>query len=371
MNPEQLPVIAGGRVSRRRFLAGMGGAAFAAAFVAACGDGDDPAVTSTPTEAGSPAPAGSGSNPTASASPTGEAGAFTFTDDRGVTVDLPAVPTRIVAQADSAAALADLGIMPIATFGEALPADTPSLASRGLGDMESVGEVWAEIDLEKLASLNPDLVVTRLYPSTDPPIVWGIADEAIATIEQIAPIVTIDMLKITTHGMERFAELAQALGANPDAPELVADLEHFEAASEAVRAAAAAKPGLTVLGMSLTPDNVYLAVPTDHPDIAYFEELGVQFVVPETADPTWATISPEQIGRYPADILFIDARGTGAGRPSWDAFEANPLAASLPAAQAGQLLEWHAAPIPSYRDFARNLDDLAAAIDSASPDVVA
>src|SRR5690606_19592969 len=126
------------------------------------------------------------------------------------------------------------------------------------------------------------------------------------TIEQIAPIVTIDMLKIATHGMERFAELAEALGADPSAPEVAADRQHFEEASEAVRAAAAAKPGLMFLGMSATPDNVYLAVPEDHPDILYFQELGVEFVVPETADPTWATVSPEQVGSYPADVLFID-----------------------------------------------------------------
>jgi ABC-type Fe3+-hydroxamate transport system substrate-binding protein len=91
----------------------------------------------------------------------------------------------------------------------------------------------------------------------------------------------------------------------------------------------------------------------------------VKFVVPETADPTWATVSPERLGDYPADVFFIDARGTGGERPAWDTFEASDLAMSLPAAEAGQLVEWHAAPIPSYRDFAANLDALAEALNGA------
>lgn len=340
------------RVSRRRFIGGIGAAAAAAAFLVACADDED-----------SPSASGNGGTSTATA------GGFTFTDDRGITVTLPTRPVRIVAQADSVAALHDLGIETIATFGEALPADTPQLASRGLGDMESVGEVWAEIDIEKLASLKPDLIVTRLYPSTDPPIVWGIANESLVSIERVAPIVTIDMLKVATHGLERFAELAAALGADLESSEVAADIQHFEDASEAVRTAAKAKSGLTFLGLSPTADNLYVAVPKDHPDIAYFVELGVDFVVPETTDPTWATVSPERIGDYPADVFFIDARGTGGERPAWDAFEASDLAMSMPAAKAGQLVEWHAAPIFSYRDFAENLDTLAAAINEAKTDI--
>ena len=220
------------RVSRRRFIGGMGATAAAAAFLVACGDDED-----------SPSASGAGATNTAAAGGTGTtaAGGFTFTDDRGVTVTLPTRPVRIVAQADSVAALHDLGIETIAVFGEALPADTPQLASRGLGDMESVGEVWAEIDIEKLASLRPDLIVTRLYPSTDPPIVWGIANESLASIEAVAPIVTIDMLKVATHGLERFAELAAALGTDLESPAVAADIKHFEDASDAVRTAAAAK----------------------------------------------------------------------------------------------------------------------------------
>ncbi len=348
-------------ITRRRLLGGIAASAFAAAFLAACGGEDDEA---TPISS-SPATGTAEATGSATDASTG----WTFTDDRGVTVTLPATPVRVVAQADSAAALSDLGVEVIAVFGEALPADTPQLASRGLGNVESVGEVWAEVDIEKLASLEPDLIVTRLYPSTTPPIVWGIAEGAVATIEQVAPIVTIDMLKIATHGMARFAELAESLGADPAAADVVADRARFEAASEAVRTAAAAKPEVTFLGMSPSPDNLYVALPADHPDIAYFVELGVQFVVPETTDRTWATVSPEQIGNYPADVFFIDARGTGGVRPAWDAFEAYPLAATLPATQTDQLAEWHAAPIPSYRDFATNLEALAAAIE-ATEDVI-
>src|SRR5688572_13560104 len=99
------------RVSRRRFIGGMGAAAAAAAFLVACEDDE-----------GSPSSSGNGGTSTTAA------GGFTFTDDRGVTVTLPTRPVRIVAQADSVAALHDLGVETIAVFGEALPADTPQLA---------------------------------------------------------------------------------------------------------------------------------------------------------------------------------------------------------------------------------------------------
>src|SRR5690348_13132494 len=44
-------------------------------------------------------------------------GPWSFTDDKGVTVELPARPLRIIADVNAAAPLWDFGIRPVAVFG--------------------------------------------------------------------------------------------------------------------------------------------------------------------------------------------------------------------------------------------------------------
>ena len=44
-------------------------------------------------------------------------GSWSFTDDRGVTLTSPAVPSRIVAQTSAAAALYDFGVQVVGIYG--------------------------------------------------------------------------------------------------------------------------------------------------------------------------------------------------------------------------------------------------------------
>src|SRR5688572_27009371 len=84
----------GGRwpVSRRGFIGGVLGLAAAGRLL--------PVAAQDGTPAGSP-----------------PAGGWSFTDDKGVTIELPGMPVRIVADVNAAAPLWDFGIRPVAVFG--------------------------------------------------------------------------------------------------------------------------------------------------------------------------------------------------------------------------------------------------------------
>jgi iron complex transport system substrate-binding protein len=91
---------------------------------------------------------------------TGPRGPWKFTDDRGVEVSLDAPPQHIVAHEYALAALWDYGVRPIGTYGSVAMDDQPIFADLDLGDIESVGEVWGEVNLEALAALQPDLIIS-------------------------------------------------------------------------------------------------------------------------------------------------------------------------------------------------------------------
>lgn len=89
---------------------------------------------------------------------------WTYTDGAGKTITLPEAPKRIVAHANSAAALIPLGIRPVAIYVDSAVADDVSLRGIDLTGIEIIGEAWGEIDIEKLAAIAPDLIIAEYWP---------------------------------------------------------------------------------------------------------------------------------------------------------------------------------------------------------------
>ncbi|MGH3915751.1 MAG: hypothetical protein ACRDTC_20425 [Pseudonocardiaceae bacterium] len=175
-----------------------------------------------------------GSNATPSPT-TPAAGPWTFTDDRGVTVTRPSRPIRIVTNDQAGAALATLGVRPVGIFSSAPMDQNPILEGVDLAGIESVGEVYGEINVEKLAALAPDLVVTPFDPHQDD-LPFGFVDgPAQGQVEAFVTIVTIDGIKDPVDVMKRFEQLAAALGADLQAPAIVATRRRFEEAGAARR----------------------------------------------------------------------------------------------------------------------------------------
>lgn len=353
--------------TRRQLLTAVPGLMLVAAGVA-CGDDDEP----TQSPAASPTTAAAAATATIAPTPasptTAPAGPWTFTDDRGIVIERETMPTRVVAYAPIAASLWDFGIEVVGVFGSIRREDgTPEIHTgrMDLDAMVSLGETYGEINLEALAALQPELILSDMWPVLD---VWGLTEDSVAQVEALAPIGGIKFAdQSVTVTIARIAELAEALGADLSAPEVAAARERFDTASEAVRAAADDKPGLTVLIAAAWEENLYIANPPAWADLVYFSELGLDLVVPEIpADELWETLSWEMANKYPADLVLNDARS---GSLTFDQLGAIPTWASHPAQQAGQIAEWHTEFVPSYEGFAGVLERLAETVESSDADI--
>ncbi|MGH8933792.1 MAG: twin-arginine translocation signal domain-containing protein [Egibacteraceae bacterium] len=307
-------------VTRRQFLTGT--AAAAAVLLAGCGTG---------------------------ASGQGGTAEWSFTDDRGVTVELPARPTRVAAYTAPGAALLSFGIRPVAVFGQAPLAD-PLLEGLDLTGIASAGETYGEVNLEKLLALGVEVLVTAFDPNQDGPI-FGFTDETVQQrAEQVAPIVAINGIENPGEVIRRFGDLAATLGADLAAPAVAASRQRYEDAREAVRAAVAGKPGLVAISVYARPsDGITVWRPTENPHTRQLAGLGLRFAEldTETADINESftgalaeTLSLEQAGKYPADLILLDRAEPEdmAGVATWEA---------LPAVRAGQLAYSDATPTTS------------------------
>ena len=329
-------------ISRRRLLAGS--AALGALLGLPACAADDAAAPATP------------------------APGWSFTDARRVKVELPRRPERIVAYAGVAAVLWDYGVRPVGIFGPQRREDGSPDSTVGDVDLTSVGsagEGYDTLDFEALTALRPDLVVTGM---TSPDVMWVIGDAAVDRVTRIAPLVALEGYGVPAEqivaGYERFVRL---LGADTDTPELMNARVRLNQAGTAARAAVAAKPNLRVLVTYADSAGLSIARPSRFPDLLSFRALGLDLVEPEGGEQYYETLSWEQAGRYPADLILHDTRAFSL-QP--DQLAAYPTWTALPAVQAGQVGKWSAEARLSAHGFAAVLEDLATAVTAARDDVV-
>ncbi|MEV4822166.1 ABC transporter substrate-binding protein [Micromonospora sp. NPDC049274] len=332
------------RLSRRGLLA-AGGAATLAALLAGCGK-DDAAK-----------PTGSGN----------ASGPWSFTDDRNKKIEAATRPARVVAFTGVAAALVDFGLdkQLVGVFGETKRADgsaDPQAGDLNVEAVEVLGNVWGEFSLEKYAALRPELLVTHMY---DPDALWYVPDESKDKILPLAPSVAITTARVPmTKPIERYAALAESLGADLSAKKVTDAKARFDAAADAVRQAVKANPGIKVMACSGSPDLFYVSNPKVSTDLMYFAELGVDIVLPTKleAGDYFEALSWENAGKFPADLILLDNRSTAlqpkdlTAKPTWQ---------QLPAVKANQVTPWDAVPRFSYAGSAPLLENLATAIRNA------
>ncbi|MGE0539038.1 MAG: ABC transporter substrate-binding protein [Dehalococcoidia bacterium] len=343
-------------ITRRTLLFGAAGAA----LLIACGEGDGEAGDAGTTASTSNVAA---STPAASAT---SAGPWQFTDDRGVTITLPKRPERIVAQVTAAASLWNYGVRPMGVFGPQKNADGSQSIEVGNVDLKTVtnlGETHGEIDFEKVAGLQPDLIVS-LYYSGDT--VWYITEDAMAPMQAIAPLAAIKVQDVPILSpITRFGELSAALGADLNSKENVEAKAGFDAAVNDLKAAITSKPGLKVLVVAGGTDTLSVANPSVATDLIYFKQLGLDIVQPPVTS-FWESLSWEQANRYPVDLILTDQRPSTLSHAKLMEKE---VWRSLPAVQANQVGAW---PWKTYShlSYTKALKDLTAAIHSARADVV-
>ncbi|WP_030205104.1 ABC transporter substrate-binding protein [Streptomyces sp. NRRL S-87] len=340
-----MPKSRAAHLSRRGVLA-AGGVLGLGAVLAACGDGD------TKKDSGN----GSADN--------AKKGPWTFKDDRGTTVSTKAVPKNIVAFTGTAAALHDFGVPVKGVFGPTkLPDGKPDVqaGSLDISKVEILGNVWGEFNVEKYAALRPEVLITNMWIKDQ---LWFVPDESKDKILKLAPSVALWAADTTIPKViQRHAELAESLGADPKAKNVADAKARFEKAAARLRSAAKANPGLKVLIGSGSADLFYVSAAKPGADTRYFQELGLTFVEPKVnAQGFFEELSWENVGKYKADIIMLDNR-TGTlqandlkGKPTWN---------QLPAVKAGQVIPRVTEPIFSYDKCAPILEDLAAAVEKA------
>ncbi|MCR6672348.1 ABC transporter substrate-binding protein [Devosia ginsengisoli] len=293
---------------------------------------------------------------------------WTYTDGAGKPVTLPEPPTRIIAHINAAAALIPLGITPSGVFLDGPPSVDRAMEGLDLTGVAIVGRGWYELDAEAILALDPDLIITEYWPREG---FYGgaVGDAGItAQIESIAPIVGPAQGKSILTMLDDFAALAESLGADPEAPSLLADKAAFAAARARFQAAVAAHPGLTVMAASPGATGLSIAAPSEFAELSDFAAWGLDIVTPVTdADSSYQTLSWENANLYPADIILLDDRW---GTRTAETLAGQPLASRLPAVAAGQIGDWPAGWIRSYRVYAEQLDELTDLIERSDAGLV-
>lgn len=329
----------------RRWAGGAVAALLATSILAACGSSaseDDP-------ESGGP---------------------WSFTSADGKTVKLDTTPKRIIASGAEAAALMSFGIKPVGIYATGPVKDDPNLKDLDLSGITILGETWGEIDVEKAASLKPDLIVADWWPAEKA--YSGLEEGAKAASKKIvdlAPIVGVSQGDSIEELAQGYEKLAVSLGADVDDPKIAEDKKAFEAALEDFKEAVKAKPGLSVLAVSPADDLLYVANPKYAPELLDFQRWGLDVMTPDKPDkgfPYWENLSWENADKYQPDLLLIDDRAyestvkQGEKQPTWS---------NIKAAKAKAYVPWPAYWMHSYGDYAEQLTQLTAAIEKADADL--
>lgn len=292
------------------------------------------------------------------------AAGWTYTDQTGATVTLDAVPQRIIAHQDAAAGLIPLGIRPIAIFADSAVTEAKALEGLDLTGIEIIGQAWGEVDIEKAAALQPDLIVSEYWPLSQD---WSGGEAVTTALSEIAPVTGVAQKNSILTLIEDYEALARSLGADTATQAIAADRTRFETALADFRAALADKPGLTALAVWAGPDALYVAAPEGAAELTDFVTWGLDLIAPEVADDRgyWETLSWENADKYQPDLLLVDNRSastmeTALAQPTWTLMRA---------AAEGQVAEWPAFWLRNYAAYAGALEKLTAAIAAADPDL--
>jgi iron complex transport system substrate-binding protein len=334
--------------------------------LAGCGGDDDDGPTT------SDAATDTASDTVTDASNATTDGGWSYVDGSGTETVLDEVPVRIVAHGSAASALIPLGIRPVGIYADAAVEEDLGLRDLDLTGIEIVGEEWGVINLEAVAALQPDLIISEWWPVEEA--YSGLEAETGGANEQLrelAPVVGVAQGPSIVTMIEDYEALAASLGADLDAADVAASRTRFDAAVERFRAAVSAQPGLTALAISPTPESLYVAVPEHAAELCDLVGFGLDVVVPDEPDPGfeyWQTLSWEQADRYQADLLLIDERGYPENLAE---AERAPTWSTLRAAAAGAVAVWPAYWLRNYDDYAAALEQLADAVEAADADLVA
>lgn len=286
--------------------------------------------------------------------------AWTYAGGDGEAVSLDAMPMRIIASQDAAAGLIPLGIRPVGIYADSAVADAKALQGLDLADIEIIGQAWGEVDIERAAALEPDLIVAEYWPLEN---TWSGGADIVSALSALAPVTGPKQGNSILTLIEDYEALAVSLGADLTEPSISARKAAFDLALAQFKAAIADKPDLTALPVWAGTDALYVAATQGSAELMDFANWGLNLISPAVADDRgyWETLSWEQADKYQPDLILVDNRSsatmaTALSQPTWTLMKA---------AAAGQVADWPAFWLRNYGAYAGALDELTAAIIAA------
>ena len=299
-----------------------------------------------------------------------EGGPWSYVSGDGKTYKADSMPKRIIAQGEAGAALMAFGIKPIAIYSNDPVKTNKSLKDLDLSGVEILSETWGEIDVEKAATLNPDLIVSSYWPLEKAygGFEAGVKEES-KKLADLATVVGPAEGDSVVEKLEGYEKLAVSLGADVSDPKIADTKKTFEDAVDRFKTTVADQKGLTTLAVSPADDLLYVAVPGEASELSDFERWGLDIIDPDQPDPGfpyWENLSWENADKYQPDVLLMDDRDaanslkTAEGQPTWD---------SIKAAKAKAYVAWPAYWIHTYKDYAEQLDLLSDAFEKADPNL--
>ncbi|MFB8227996.1 ABC transporter substrate-binding protein [Cellulosimicrobium sp. NPDC055967] len=271
----------------------------------------------------------------------------------GTTYTLDEAPDSLVVDGYTAAALWDYGVRPAGVFGYGFSdAGALSIGTAQVDEMEVVG-ADAELNLEKLLALEPDLVIGF---GNEDGTAWTWWDDTVTEeATAVAPFVGMRFSgRPVVEVIEDYASLAEALGGDVGSPEVTEAKAAFDERLDTLRGIAAEKP-LTILPLN-GAEQLWVGQ-KNLGQLALLEELGFTIGGPQDQE-GWAELSWERVPDHPADVVLSY---TG----SDEAMAANPVYAGLPAVQAGQVVGWDDKRPFTYASYVEWFDELIAVLDGA------
>ncbi|ROP65307.1 ABC transporter substrate-binding protein [Curtobacterium sp. PhB115] len=265
--------------------------------------------------------------------------AWSYEDATGTTVKVDHTPKRVVVLNDLAISFIEYGLKPVGTFGQLTMAKDARFDDLDTDGITQLGTGYGDIDLEQLAALKPDLVVTSVYPTDEKGTLddtqpgYGFKDmEQQKQIQAIAPVAQIMWGGKGEDVIEKIADLTESLGAKESTIE--AAEKRFDTAGDELEKVAKDKD-LSVVSMYADGDGAYVTRPTDEPLLQMYSSFGVDFVNPKPKGFYWGIYSWENAGQISGDVILLSQQGYQLAD-----LEKQPTFADNAALEAGQVHSW-------------------------------
>ncbi len=230
-----------------------------------------------------------------------------FTDDLGRTVTVPLHPQRIVSlhDLDITIPLIELGVLPVGSHGRTAPDGSHFLRSAKLltgidydnSEIKFIGT--ADIDIEAVAALKPDLIITGTSRST-----------SVEQLEKIAPTVSIDHLKGGAPMIYR--KLAQLTGTQHQLARLEARYQ------EQIKQLRQTIGNRKITVSVIQADNGKITIMHSYHSLGkVLRDAGLTFpaLINSIPEDGRLTVSAERLPELDADLVFDTWRGDNGGSP--------------------------------------------------------